>query len=716
MPDTRTDTQGQVNLQQMAEMEYCLQKYYNENIAPMVSSVRKDLEAKKQSEASRYWKEQHSPFAEPSVTDHATIHKMEWNSKDSEYIVHESQRRLNDNASFRQDLSKFVQIYQAILQRDLGTQKYEILSKSLDCDLASYYVGQRFYDMNLRQLAQYELPLKSSLFVQSMERSLLGLGKMLTAQSQSSTEASVHDVADRLHNPSFGEQLKCELGAMAIDTGLYALTTGGVGLQTIGWDLVARVGILGYQNNTKTESEKREANASQWMFGNTEMQKRIVEESKKVRSSQSSFVQAINKELANKMKIQAYSPTISDDAIRQTQLYLIRNYVGKDKGERLLRLYGEIQEKAYGPFDDDDVEKWDSALGGIMGRFEPWMLKQDEKTLIKNATWWSSLYYHMVNMRKEQMNVNGKELSRRLVLINAFQYTEALYRKQHGHVSSFYPEYESEENGREVTADEFFKTTTHYVNNASNDPQRSERTSERHTSNSTTTNVDNRAPSTNPMQNGIVSHPFQSQNRTLQQQPAMMPMANNLTFWGSLFDTYGLSGFGQVGRNFGQVLAHLPEIMIGMFTGKLSNLKVKDNLLPLASIMIGLFLPARTNPFLKFLFLGLGGLNLLNKAGQSVLNDNPSPVRTYRKYDDEPLNSRITKPAVKGGTLLADFDGNPLVLKLSDNAVDAYNKGLLPLNTLANAALRSWDEQNEAITHNYESRQRKDEAIERKMR
>ena len=34
---------------------------------------------------------------------------------------------------------------------------------------------------------------------------------------------------------------------------------------------------------------------------------------------------------------------------------------------------------------------------------------------------------------------------------------------------------------------------------------------------------------------------------------------------------------------------------------------------------------------MKFLFLGLGGLNLLNKAGQSVLNDNPSPVRTYGK-------------------------------------------------------------------------------------
>ena len=77
------------------------------------------------------------------------------------------------------------------------------------------------------------------------------------------------------------------------------------------------------------------------------------------------------------------------------------------------------------------------------------------------------------------------------------------------------------------------------------------------------------------------------------------------------------------------------------------------------------------------------------------------------------MNNRITKPAIKGGTLIADFDGNPLVLKLSDNAVDAYNKGLLPLNTLANAALRCWDEQNEAIAHDYESRQSADKDLER---
>ena len=70
MPDTRTDTQGQVNLQQMAELEYCLQKYYNENYAPVLSVVKKELDAKKAEEAARYYEQNWSPFVEPSVAHH----------------------------------------------------------------------------------------------------------------------------------------------------------------------------------------------------------------------------------------------------------------------------------------------------------------------------------------------------------------------------------------------------------------------------------------------------------------------------------------------------------------------------------------------------------------------------------------------------------------------------------------------------------------------
>lgn len=706
MPDTRTDTQGQVNLQQMAELEYCLQKYYNENYAPVLSVVKKELDAKKAEEAARYYEQNWSPFVEPSVAHHSQVQQLEWNSKDSEYVVSECMDRISKSNAIKADNEKFVAVYQCILMRDLGETRYKELSDSIGTDLGTFYFLQRLEDMQLHQLAEYELPIKSSFFLQAMERSWIGLaGSFTSSKKQSETEYRIKDIANRLDNPSLGRRLRDEAGALAVDTGITALATGGLSLSTVGVDAAFRVGVeLWNPMGGKSDDEKSEEERSLTLFNNSTTVRQIIDASKKVKSSQSLFVQSLNKELNNKMKIQAYNPVVSDERIKSTQLQLLKEYAGKDKGESFLRLYSDIQTKSYGAY---DVDRWDSAIGNIIGEPEPWMLKQDEKTLMNNAAWWGGMYYNMVNLKKDEQNVNGKKMSRKDVLVKAFHYTEALYRVQHGQPSSYYSQEQSEEDSHEVTADEFFHR---------NKEQTHKPASQQPSTDTTSTSSSDMAPTQNNQTANSPSAPSTEQKQQANTAPSMnmlqnqnssvMPYTGNLGYWGSLFDTYGLSGFGQVGRNFGQVLAHLPEIMIGMFTGKLSNLKVKDNLLPLTSIMIGLFLPARTNPFLKFLFLGLGGLNLLNKAGQSALNDNPSLVKTYRKYDDEPLNSRITKPAVKGGTLIADFDGNPLVLKLRDNAVEAYNKGLLPLNTLANAALRSWDERHQTISYNYDKLQK----------
>ena len=98
------------------------------------------------------------------------------------------------------------------------------------------------------------------------------------------------------------------------------------------------------------------------------------------------------------------------------------------------------------------------------------------------------------------------------------------------------------------------------------------------------------------------------------------------------------------------------------------------------------------NPLLKMLLVGLGGANLLNKAGHEALENRdgvkPQPVRQYRKYDDEVLDLRISQPVMKGNTLVATIDNVPSVITINDDAVDAYYQGVLPLNTLANAVLR----------------------------
>ena len=69
---------------------------------------------------------------------------------------------------------------------------------------------------------------------------------------------------------------------------------------------------------------------------------------------------------------------------------------------------------------------------------------------------------------------------------------------------------------------------------------------------------------------------------------------------------------GDISKNLGYVLAMLPDILVGMFTGRTKSLDLGDNVLPIASIVAGIFIK---NPILKMMMIGLGGANLLNKAG-----------------------------------------------------------------------------------------------------
>ena len=182
--------------------------------------------------------------------------------------------------------------------------------------------------------------------------------------------------------------------------------------------------------------------------------------------------------------------------------------------------------------------------------------------------------------------------------------------------------------------------------------------------------------------------------------------------WGDFFSTLGLSGMGDISKNLGYVLAMLPDILVGMFTGRTKSLDLGDNVLPIASIVAGIFIK---NPILKMMMIGLGGANLLNKAGHEALgwernednglNTGNRSVR-YRAYADEPLNPRISGPILQGNNLIATIDHVPCTIQLSEKVVSAYNAGALPLNTLANAILAKSDRTQQLMSQNYEENDR----------
>ncbi|WP_068690218.1 hypothetical protein [Culturomica massiliensis] len=189
------------------------------------------------------------------------------------------------------------------------------------------------------------------------------------------------------------------------------------------------------------------------------------------------------------------------------------------------------------------------------------------------------------------------------------------------------------------------------------------------------------------------------------------PASNgNTGGWEDLLGTLGLRGMGDIAGNLGYVMAMLPDILLGVFTGKTQSLNIKDNLLPIASIVAGMFV---RNPLLKMLLIGLGGANLLNKAGHEVLRERSEGemntanrgAAQYRHYPDEPLNPRITNPVLQGNMLVATFDRVPCTIQLSQTVTDAYRAGALPLNTLANAVLARSEQLRQRASDNYDNGQ-----------
>ena len=204
---------------------------------------------------------------------------------------------------------------------------------------------------------------------------------------------------------------------------------------------------------------------------------------------------------------------------------------------------------------------------------------------------------------------------------------------------------------------------------------------------------------------------------------------SNENGWDGLLSTFGLSDLSSVGRNLGYVIAMLPDILVGLFTGKSKSLNLKDNILPVASILIGLF---TRNPLLKMVMIGMGGLNLLNKAGHESLEKASIPsslsifveseegrknhaTALYKKYPDEPLDPRMTLPVVKGNCLIADIDRIPCSIQLPDKVVDAYNSGALPLNTLANAVLAKSDRMQQMVQEHFKASDRQTVERERNV-
>ena len=207
------------------------------------------------------------------------------------------------------------------------------------------------------------------------------------------------------------------------------------------------------------------------------------------------------------------------------------------------------------------------------------------------------------------------------------------------------------------------------------------------------------------------AEPTEEVNQSEGETNNTLPEQTNMNGWQGLLTSFGLNGISDIGHNLGYVLAMLPDMLVGMFTGKTKSINIKDNMMPIASIVAGMFVK---NPILKMVLIGMGGMNLLNKAGHEALDnfkaqDYPQQAGgrvNYRIYPEEPLNARIQNPEIRANCLIANIDRVPCTIALPERVVDAYRQGALPLSTLANAVLAKNDQMRQIASEKYEAGER----------
>jgi len=183
-------------------------------------------------------------------------------------------------------------------------------------------------------------------------------------------------------------------------------------------------------------------------------------------------------------------------------------------------------------------------------------------------------------------------------------------------------------------------------------------------------------------------------NSTLSTSTVSTSSTGNYSGWNQLPSLFGLNGFNDTFKHLGVTLATLPDMLVGLFTGRTKSVGLnKSTMMPLAALIGGTFIK---NPMLKIPLMLYGGANLVNKVGQEALSEyrkdnTPEQATRYRQYADEELNPRITNPHVEGNVLIVDIDHVPRIVTMPPTLADAYQSGAIPLNTLANHILAKSD-------------------------
>ena len=677
------------NYQSFSQVDYCIRQYYSRYMASTIVQEKKLIEKNQNKEFMDALdkEDNRSILAQAADNMHginsAYRAKMiadatgKWNKMSVDDLVKRCEDRWFKDKRFQNDYSTFVSAFYYNLVAQHGGKE----SKKL-FEYAESYVQHRFQTLIIEQLAKEKVPRNTASYIakKAFSDSLLAFTMPKFGLKDGELGEKVNSKAEAMYNPSAITKAAGFAGATLLDTAV----TGGFGSASTtikatlkGVSIVGDYGLrtyLGHKSAKNWSNEEYAKSDSKTVFGDENAFKKIQEGSAKYKKGSTEFINNINSALSRKIKIAPLS--ISDKARQESNAMLVQH---KGNSAKLLSTIKADFTKQCIPYNGNS-------------QVPSWMITKTSK---QNRALASSFYALATEMSKEQktwIKCGGKKMSFKEVSQRAYDYARAAdaIDKHHAQLNKR-AGFSSE---TQKALDDWDKNMA-MINAIDAGASNHKKTKSYHATSSGVSS----STGTNSVTQSQGYNPYS-------QQPQQAPTGNATTSqnagWGNALEQMGLSGFSDVSKNMGYVLAMLPDMLIGMFTGKNPNMKLEDNFLPLAAIFGGMFVK---NPLLKMLLLGFGGANLFNNAGHAALKEGyakTSRAVTYKTYSDEPLNKRISNPVMKGSSMVATIDGKPMVINISDNAVDAYERGNVPLNTLANAVLQKYDENNALASRNYE--------------
>lgn len=660
------DKQNIQNLQNFAEVEFVIDQYFDKHLQKLVDKSYKELRDNQSKELMDVYEKRSNPFIDPNVTMHLAMHEVnssgEWNTKHTEDLVKTVESKIYNNKNQKEDITSILAQWKDCVVARLGQARYDQLSKEAGCDLASQYMAERINEKIFRRLAKLGAP-KSTLeyvFTTGIKETFVGFLTLSSVPSKSQSEGDLRLeqeqealFSDKARNTAraigfVGDMLTPGVGlsGKAIKT---VISAGAKGIaKTVAMpaaDLAFRSHVYSEMDEERKNSPNYTKNYSKAIFGDERALAELRTSACTGVTNKSTGVNIINSTLNNKVLSRT-----TDNAIVQTEKNaLVKLFNGNS--ENAMAIMSEYCREM-----NIKVSDAKPAPG--------WMAQKSEEFLITNAA-----YYTALTMEMKRKGIGSKMIGNQMMTLQevaqkGYDYGRACYDKQLAAVNKMVEQAEREERIAQETQ---ARQVAMY--------QQQE------------------------------EQQYQAQQLVQQEQvqvpQIVKPTSQNIGGWNSLIEQFGLKGFGDLTDNMGYVLSMLPDMLLGMFTGQTKSVHLKDNMFPIAAIIAGIFVK---NPLLKMLLIGLGGANLLNKAGHEYMERDgltPAP-RQVRTYDDEILDSRIGQPVMKGRTLVASIDGVPNVITIDDATAAAYEDGKIPLNTLCNAVLRKYDEQRAEISRAYE--------------